>query len=446
MKRVIRVLFYYFRWQPMLRRVMLIGAVTLAAGLMHGALLPLRIVGAVFVVGFAVMFGGLAYRLLITNRRMLLVPGIRIRATVALFGLALVATAVAIVVGSGPWPDGAPADPARIALLTFSCVSLFLVASQWLVTTPAGIIGFAVVPFIVLRLSALSDPIVDERLTQAWLWLALAICGWAWLLVTAHRNARPRRPADAFAAGTAFAGGQWRVPASTWLPQSGAAATAAGTILRGAPDGWRNRIVPMLMAMLAAPVAMVIFVVAMESPRDGATRSFELGAFFLMLSFYGVCLFTSMFYAEWPARLRLLWLRTGGDRSVLWCRLERTLSEELGLVAAVVGTAGLAALLLTDVSRTLVLLYVACSVVASFVSGYLGFWIRASGWHVIAHVLALVTILVACFIVVGHLGRREPSLAVFNLLPGLVLLGLMLRSLVRRKFMRLDWCAIRPAR
>jgi len=445
MLRSLRILHYYFSWQRTMRWVVMIGAVLFAIGMISPVLFPLRLLGDVFAIGFPVMTGGLAYRQIVSNRRFALVPGIRVHAAVALFLLAVTAAAAAWLTGIGLEAQGLPWDSWTISLHVFSYASLYLVATQWMITNPAGLLAFGIAPIVALRLIGFSEPIVAARLAMVWPWLSLAVCAWAWLLVIARRPGAARPPSGASWAGFGWSG-ELGNDNSVWLPRAGPMATALGTMMRGARDGLRNRLLLVLTTVLAFPVTLILLMVAIGAPLRGVSSDTFLPMLFLLASFYGVCTFSSMVYSEWPARLRLVWLRSGGSRDLLWRRLERTLFAELVLIAATVVVIGLAFLLLTGVRREFILLYVVGSCIASVLTGYMGFWIRVIGWHTLAHALLLIVITIGCFMAIMWLRSGGGESAIWYVLPGGAVLAAFFRLLARRGFLRMDWCAIRPAR
>lgn len=153
----------------------------------------LTMIGAVFAVLFPVLLAGIAFRQLVGNRRIVMIPDVRVFAAGGLFLLALVGTAISLVLFATVATGDSTVGIVSFGLLAFSAISLYLVLSQWLVTHAFGIFALAFLPLLALRLGNWTDPVFVARVTWEWPWLALALGGWAWLLVASRRVASRRK-------------------------------------------------------------------------------------------------------------------------------------------------------------------------------------------------------------------------------------------------------------
>ena len=444
MKRLLRLLWYYFSWQRIMAYITAIGAAMILAGLLYdGIYLTPFLVGAGTLLAVAVptMLACFAFRQIVGNRHLAMLPRLRSFAVGALVMLALVASLMSLAF-LYILPEAAPIErPVVVLVLNFSAISVYLLVSQWLVTFPIGTVALAFIPVLVLRLGSVNHPIVASHLDEPWLLFGLVLLGWAWLLAAMQKAPVLGVSSAAWCGGALGFENTWGN--QYWMPQIGASATAAGTLLRSARDGWPNRIVTQLASALGVPVFCLALLYVMGVPfRQGSFDS----AFFLFLSLFGICMSASMAFAEWPARLRYLWLRIRGDRCGFWRLLERTLLEETLLVASITTLVALLAFSLTEVPGELLLLYVLGCIVVSLLGSYLGCWIRISGWGHLPQALVLIIVMLICFAVVAYLRDSGDPTILFLLPPALGGLALGFRQLARRGFAKVDWCAVRPLR
>jgi hypothetical protein len=444
--RVLRLYWYYFSWQRIMGWLTLIGLATLLLGF---TLTPsplgmvLMALGSVLAVAFPIVFAGVAYRALIANRRFVMLPNLRTYAAVALLLLALTASAIALVVAAA-LKDLAGPPALELGLIAFSTVSVYLLMSQWVTTYPLGFLSLALLPLFLFRMVAAGREVVSAPLTSATAVAALACVGWVWLVI-ATRGATPPRPlAQRRQASRASPQLSETRVNYQWMPHGGPAATPAGTLLRGARDGWRNRIYMAVLCLVSVPVITGFVPWILGQSFGGARR--VAGEWFLLWSVVGLTLQMAFAFGEWPARLRTLWLRMRGDRAAGWRLMERTLLVETLIIGVIATITAAGFWLLTAVSPAYLLLYICACMVMAFVGSYCGFWIRASGRHWVA--LALFTLCVV-LIPLGTIAALPAIRSADRLCWLLLLLGvlaLVLRALARRRLRRVDWCAVRPTR
>ena len=399
--------------------------------------------GAILFAGFPTLLGGPFYRQLIGNRRMALVPGLRYFATAALFLLALCGAALAAFAATQLEPRY---DPWRVGQLAFALISLYLLVSQWLVARPATMIGFVLLPWIAFGLVFSDRNVATESLLVPWAWLSIAGLGWLWLAIAVSRHALAHRWLARRIPGTAAVSetpGFWQSP-DAWLDPS-SFATAAGTLMRGRGDSWRNRLNGALVMVLLLPAAMSGLVLMLAILGED-TEDPRFGGIFLGTSFLVVCVLPKALFGEWPARLRLLWLRVAGDRPELWRRTERTLLQEVALIVAILLPVAGGILILYDVPRHFVYVYLAGAALGVLTSSYAGFLARISCWGFVGQA-ALFVVVIMTFTLVGVALRNsaEPR-SVLALLPLLLALALGFRWMARSRFRRMDWCQVRPRR
>ena len=449
MLRVLRLYWYYFSWQRTMTWVTMIGVamcllgLTVASPSFGSGLVAL---GSLLAVLFPIVFGGFAYRVIIANRRFLMLPDIRTYAATALLLLALTGAAVVLVFAAEFHEVRGTAALMKLTLIAFAGVSAYLLISQWLATYALGLFSLAVLPLVLFGIAADNHEILSVQLTDFATLAALACLGWIWLMVTTRQPTLPRPigvPNIASGASPELKDGRGNYQ---WVAHGGAAATSTGTLLRGASDGWRSRILTELAFLLSFPAVMAFVVWIVEASFPPSARRPSGIALFLFASFVGLTVQTQLAFGEWPARLRTLWLRMAGDRAAGWRLMERTLVEEAFIVGISTTVIAAVSWLLVPVPPKYLLLYVITCVVMTFAASYNGFWIRAAGWHRLANLMCVLgVILLTVGLIVALPEGRKPN-GLFWCLPVLAVLALGLRMLARSRLLRIDWCVVRPLR
>jgi hypothetical protein len=337
-------------------------------------------------------------------------------------------------------------NPWLVAQLAFAFISLYLLVSQWMVARSATAIGFVFLPLLAFAFAASKGFGAPQSVFAPWGWLALAGLGWLWLAIAVSRQGASHRMLAARAVGRAGGSETHRFwPAFSASMDTSSFATAAGTLMRGRGDRWRERLTGVLTMVLLMPAVMSAAAVLLASMGDDAEQR-PFGVIFLGASFALACVLPKAMYGEWPARLRLLWLRVAGDRPELWRRLERTLLQEIALIAAIHLPVAAGFLLFYDVPRYLFLLYLAGAALGTLTSGYAGLLARISGWGFAGQgALYFFVVIALLFAGVALWNSPEPR-AVLALLPLLLLIALGCRALARSRFRRMDWCRVRPTR
>jgi hypothetical protein len=163
-----------------------------------------------------------------------------------------------------------------------------------------------------------------------------------------------------------------------------------------------------------------------------------------MLALSGTML--SLPIAQWPVRVRYIWLRSSGNRAALLRMLERHLGEEAGLVAVSTGIAAVAIRLTTDTALPLLVAYSAGFTAMTFLGAYFGMSARIRGidGRGLYFRLTIGWFLIASIILIVAQTAGIPGLCVvLALIAGL---AWHYRRRVRDKVMRMDWCAVKPTR
>lgn len=447
MKRTLALFLYFFRWQRTMAWVSSIGVALMLIGLLlpqQAGFLPIAL-GSVFAVGFPAAFASVAFRLIISNRRLVMVPQIRVFAAIALLLIALVTSGVALLFTQAISPDVQAIDPSTLVLLTFSAVSAYLLITQWLLIYTFGVFAFFIVPIIPIRLGFADGRILTTVIEQPWLVAVVAIAGWIWLL-SAMRAPTVPRPMAAPAWSGAASPRIENTGHYIWLPRFGRSASSDGTLMRAMPDGLRNRLVAVLSFVLSFPLAIWLFLFLIGAPFADQQNNPFSATFFLIFSVIGMTTHAEFVFGEWPARRRYLWLRVAGDRRQSWQRMEHSLKQELLLIGGTAAAVALFVGLLATTEVRYLVLYVAGSISWAALASYLSFWMRAANRPRLIHILITLAMIIVSFASVLYLRDSDAPNRIFWVLPILVAFAALFRALAKRRMLTIDWCAVRPAR
>lgn len=392
---------------------------------------------------FGFIWSGVVFRQLVSNRRFSLLPAFRSLAVVALLLVAVIAS----LVGLGLMLL-APAELSRSiaingALLLFATASGFLLLQQILCTTRIGFV-FQVVMFIALFNAPWRAPeLVSVLLEPAPFMVLAALLGWVWLWLAVRNRSNLAGPnqfqrVDNWGNQPA---NQW---GGTWSLNLGGRANPFGSLLRGNRDSLANRVGMLGILQLGIPLIWIL-ISSYTIPRRGS-NPFVGPEVFLLVSYFGIVMILPTFVTEWPARLKLLWLRSGGERRDLWQLLERSLWNDIGIIALVAAVLAPLCLRYTSVQPALVIVYASGTIAAVAAACYIGFWFRARSNSLtiiyFAMNLAWMLLLVGVVTTYGALG----AYALFWFVVFYSAVALVFRTLARNRLLTIDWCAVRPNR
>ena len=450
MIRALACCYYFFTWQRTMFWTTSIGVAVLLISPFLPEPYGFAAIMAGTIVGFMfpLMFAGIAFRQLVSNRRFVMVPQLRSFAAAGLLLLALICTGTAWLFFEASVALRVPEptfDPKQVTLIAFGYISAYILISQWLVTYALGFIGFVLAPLLVIRLNFTEFSLASLLHTHPWLMAGAAVAGWILLFIQMRARSRPRSMA-------APRWGSSTGPSSDpnyqpqWQPNFGEIATPEGTLMRGVRDGWLNRLSNVLTALLMYPALMIAVLWLIGAPlaeREQGNLGFS---FFLIWSQFGTVMQCSMVMREWCARLRYQWLRRAGNRETAWRLLERALLGDLGLIAVVAAVIALLFLLLSDTMPAFLALYVLGCVLLTALSSYLAIFARARVWHPIVQPMIVMAIMLFCLFSFISNAQSETLANAYWLIPAALVLTVFLRVITRQQVMRIDWCAVRPPR
>jgi hypothetical protein len=153
-----------------------------------------------------------------------------------------------------------------------------------------------------------------------------------------------------------------------------------------------------------------------------------------------------MLIAEWPIRLRYVWLRSGGSRGALWQQLERAIWHELALLATIVALVSALGAGIAGIEPMLAIAYLAGTMTGMAFSSYLGFSLRIEGTSTMTMSFLLFLIFTPVTWIILYRTLSGQWLWLYPVIGVFAALTLLCRWHARRRFLEVDWCAVRPQR
>jgi hypothetical protein len=430
-----RIAYYLLTTLPTLFWVTWIGVVLILAGIVlemyfgRMGLVPMLfgyVIGLVLPFVAAITEG----QSLITNRRLWLVPGLRLRVGIALLLLAV------IVSGAPPLATAIYLPSKFDSLLG---LRLFAISSAgvWIILRLAA--GMRVATTFVVLMACLVLPRYARGFMTA-LWfdstVTLVLFGVAcagWLYGLYRLAVRPFAPAQRVMSPT-------KVPRQASFQRPEHLEPAEYSML-GRSARWPARLlfVPLglSLSLLGCLLLWLPFGYLASSRQSAPPWQLLVGtapflALFIALGF-------SLQSSELAARGRLIWLRHGGDRRSLW-RLTETLVlvDMLGAILFVVlMSLAVAAVQLVDALPPVSFIQIGMS--SMLLLTYVNLAGRVAAWSEVAIVLA--DVFFAVVIGVAFLSNSIPD-ALVTLIA--IVLSLVVRLIALREFTAIDWHRVRP--
>jgi hypothetical protein len=383
-----------------------------------------------------------ALRVIIGSRALALVPGLPLMTGTALLLLTLLTAAFLPLCG---WLPGHPGTTFWFGPKIFIIASLYAGLMQVLLTSRYMMLGFSLVPFLVLLvIGSFKDALLRLAASNsgisllALLTLALWLCA-LWILAR-KRNFKPAHVGTE----TGYEQGvnMERIPALLGL-KNDSSRSPAGSLLFAYPASLSLRLFNIANMVLISPLVSVLMLQLMN--LVGASEMPISG----MQMFLGMSLFTGCVgcwvYGETGARARLLWLRLAGDRTRVWEKLEQELwinfllkgALTVLLAAVIAATGALAPVLLLHYP----LIIFACSLYDT----YLNLCARLYQWSSLTQALVMVASIGATVAAIVY-GLWLADVGVVLLLELCLLLSSALfRMVAKQRFNRVDWQVLRHA-
>lgn len=438
MNTLLALLRYYLVASSLMAWLAGVGAVLVLAGsLIPGKLgAALMMVGSVLAVLGPVMAGGFEFRRLLASSRIALLPGARPQAVLALAVLAALASLV-LWLGVLRLPQ---VEPLRLLPLFFVGISAWLLATQWLASFRAGML---VLPVSIMMFPQARQAFPEAALpglATAWA-LALATV-LAWLLLWRGTGRLGRARALKLLPPQGNSEERQRAAPPAWL-RGQTVSKGADFLLLGGSDGLWARLRVHATLVFGFPLAFGLMM-ALLNPASSVTSEIQEDPQLLLVATgYGM-LSMGMLSHDWPARMRMLWLRLGGERAALYPRLERALLRDAALNAACGLGVAVAVWGLTPLPGAQALAYLAIWTVTALWMVYGNLWLRLKGLHWFVHTLFALGTLAILGTAIGRVVWADEPLSLTLVLAAQAASTVWLRGDARRRFARIDWCRMRP--
>ncbi len=446
MKRTLRILWFLFSYHYGILLFTIPGLSLLAIGvvpaLMGLAPLPWAFAGILLI--WPALWSAAVVRQLCANPRFTMVPQFRQCAVGALFLIPLIAAVLRFTyfVVAADTPDWNHAMTEGLGIFVMTGAGLLLI--QWLSTFRMGLVFQLLVLFVVWRylfLDIAPLPMTDFR----WPATAATLLGWVWFFLQV-RHRQTLAPPTALQRMEHLTGenvSAWRMELfAPWMP--GRPSRPESTLLRGAGDSWMQRLGPLLFVVVGLPSLWALWTASM--PRSSHPFG-EAGSvpMFLISGLFFSSLVPALTMAEWPARLRALWLRSPGDRRTLWRALEREVYRDALLVLCITTGIALVAWRVSNTDAGLLVAYsVGCAVGMVFSAMFVIWW-RCLGQTVLTLSFTLPFLWFLTVGLIAALGTTLQTAHIVMMAVFAVAAGIC-RFTARGRVLKLDWCAVRPAR
>ncbi len=446
MKAFGMLLLYFFTWRTVIIGSVFVGAALLALASSifvfssNGATAAMML-AFIFLLAVPYLSAPFALRIIISNRRLAIVPGLPLRAGLALFLLALLTAAFIPLTA---WLLGGPATIFWLGPEIFVIASLYAMVMQLLVTSRYMLVAVNWLPIVLIVLVTLfGEQLVALAKSGLGVTLlaSLALAAWIYALVVLarRRNFKPRHIPEEGNIDREIAAG-----ISSWLGHSlDRNVSRTASLLFGYPASLRSRVTSILMALVFNPLIAVLLMLFM-SRSQGGPGFMPLGAteMFLAMSMLTSFVTTSIHATETGARARLLWLRLPGARAKIWEKVESELwinfLLQLGLATVIA-----IALTLYGKGSMLLVHYVLLVFALPLYQNYLTLCARLNRWTSLTQALVMIGSLGSIVVAIVY------ALRVANFNVGLfaelclLVLSVVFRTYAKFGFNRVDWQVLR---
>lgn len=447
MKQILTIFLNLFTWYPGSKWVNRIGLAFLAcaalAALFSAPALADKLLKLAFIVLFIFQYLGIPghYRSLLANRRLGLVPGFHLKAGLAVLLFTMILScfyqASTLLLGLDTLAPGT-------ALFFFLIASSHMAYMQLTMASKyAHFYGlayaFALTYILFVIVTRTGFGFVDTYAGMILFCALLAIAGWCGSLfyVATHDHFNP--PRSIFMPDPDKEGFR-----SLWenRERHPRTSTTSGTLLLGFPDDLAAQLKGGFMWIIVFPGAMALFFILMNVVVPGDHMPPFAWTFLAASGFLGGC--STMANGEFAARSRLLWLRYGSNRNMLWRHMEKVLLRNWCCVYANALLVAALFTLLLPFPAVYILNYLLFIPACAFYLLYLSMAGRVTTWPgILRTALYLGSIGLALWAVI--MGVKDGQFFILNAVEGgMVVLGLLFRAFARSRFLNIDWYQVRP--
>jgi hypothetical protein len=450
MKSILLLLQYFQSASLPIRLITWLGWGLLAASLVIGLLWRGRVTFGIAVWTFFVLLvfpafaAPLALRTLLSNRRLMIMPGFARNAVLALFVYAVLTAAF---LPCFAWLYAIPHFPANVMMYVFALLSIYFLITFFLAGVQWGMqmLGILIAPIIIFGSKTLNGagqlPQLDTGELYALTVVVLLCWALALLFVPKVRHVAPPKIYGLQQDQQMLTRMATSLGPALWASADNKGSPALSLML-GYPANNYSVVRLKLLAGLLGPLPMVAIVQLTDIGRNRFSWPEILMMLMFVYSFSAVLM--GIQNAELVARLRLLWLKAPRLRKDLWTMLDtQHLLSQLTFLLLTSLLAAVASFALSFAPLLLLhypLLLLALNANTSYYSIYarINRWSMLTGFIVIGTCLAVSGWLVAKAL---HSDTVMPLLAL-----EVVLLGLALtwRQLAKAQFSHIDWQALKP--
>ncbi len=378
---------------------------------------------------------------LLANIRLVLVPGFKFRAGLAL--LSLHGIAALFIPVAAMLILGVPLD-IRAAMLTFALGSFYSGVVQLILPSRYLIFISSLLPLVVVLAFDRFGPFLASWLSEPPVTYTLfigALAGWGLCFrkLARHEVFKPRYKAAS--------NEEWLYYGAGWLnSQFAERGSSTGSLLLGYSDRLVSRLVRTFFQLLLTPLIALAFMYLIAL-KDGNAQAQERMIFmdtFLLLILFSVIV-ANQGYGELAARCRLLWLRHGCTRERQWNLLEGMLFSNLGLGLLFSAGPLLVVFLLSKLSGILLIHGIVLIVIISLFSAYFRIYSRLRNRAVLEQhiIVGFICVLLGAALLTGIWRGSWSFLLVCELV--LIVLSCLARRGAKRDFAAVDWLRVRPS-
>ena len=443
MKQILNIFIYYLSWHSSVtwfcRAGLALWVLAIVAKLISAQDIAytMALLGYISLAGLPTLALPGIFRELITNKRLSLLPGFHFRAGLALL---LLIVAISLVLPAFTTVFSIAGLAPGLAPWIFLTASLYTGYVQLCITSKHSVylmgigVWLSVSVLFYLKNTGIQFTEINPFLVATLVSFCLAV--WCYALYTLSIRDKFKPIYRAFQDHEPFRK-LWeshdRHPGSS---------TSAGTLLMGVPDGYRPLLKGASMWILVFPGTCAglfaffnIFIMGDALPPftwSFITASAVLGGW------------NSIISGELAARSRLLWLRYGSDRKMLWRHMERVLLRtQAGIYFWALCVIAVMAVF-RFLEPVILFNYFFFIFALSLFQLYLSLIGRIAAWPTIVKALLFI-LTMGCLIVATIRGFDTGDYFVLNMLELVLLaLAMVMRQLARRRFIGIDWYQVQP--